>query len=261
MKTLLLTIAFALSGILTSHVHAQTIPLTIDSAQSTATINIADATGTSQLSGAATIDLQSSNPPSGSAQLTDLNLVLDDGINVSFALVLGGSTTPGDVSISLVTPGSPGTISGDSFDQLANSFAFGGEFSVSDPFGIAGGNQTIDLSAIEITPADLNSVSVTRSGNVITVSGSFTLNESVDLVAGPAPFIVEGTFVATGEVPTPVVLLGDVNLNGTVDCIDITPFISILFSGGFQAEADLNLSGSVNFLDIFPFIGILTNVQ
>ena len=47
---------------------------------------------------------------------------------------------------------------------------------------------------------------------------------------------------------SPVLLLGDVNLNGSVDFLDISPFVSILSTGAFQAEADVDQSGSVNFL-------------
>jgi hypothetical protein len=60
------------------------------------------------------------------------------------------------------------------------------------------------------------------------------------------------TFVA------PTVLLGDVDLSGTVDFLDITPFIGVLSGGTFQAEADCNESGGVDFLDITPFIAILS---
>ena len=54
------------------------------------------------------------------------------------------------------------------------------------------------------------------------------------------------------------VLLGDVNLDETVNFLDISPFISVLSSGGNQAEADCNEDGGVNFLDIAPFITILS---
>ena len=54
-------------------------------------------------------------------------------------------------------------------------------------------------------------------------------------------------------------LLGDVNLDGVVDFFDISPFISILSSGGFQTEADIDQSDKVDFLDISPFITILSN--
>jgi len=53
-------------------------------------------------------------------------------------------------------------------------------------------------------------------------------------------------------------LLGDVNLDGAVNFLDISPFISLLSVGGFLDEADINLDGSVNFLDISPFISILS---
>ena len=54
------------------------------------------------------------------------------------------------------------------------------------------------------------------------------------------------------------ILLGDVDLSGTVDFLDIAPFISVLSNGGSQAEADVDESGTVDFLDIAPFIGILS---
>ena len=54
-----------------------------------------------------------------------------------------------------------------------------------------------------------------------------------------------------------VITLGDVNRDGTVNFLDISPFIFIL-SGGFQAEADVNADGNVNFLDISPFIILLS---
>ena len=57
----------------------------------------------------------------------------------------------------------------------------------------------------------------------------------------------------------PIVLRGDVNLDGMVNFLDIAPFILRLSEMGNQAEADLNEDGMVNFLDISPFIQALTN--
>ena len=51
--------------------------------------------------------------------------------------------------------------------------------------------------------------------------------------------------------------LGDVNRDGTNDFADIPPFIAVLTSGTFQAEADCDLSGAVDFLDIAVFIFFL----
>jgi hypothetical protein len=64
-------------------------------------------------------------------------------------------------------------------------------------------------------------------------------------------------FAFSGTIDESAFLLGDVDLNGTVDFLDIAPFIAILSSGSFQAEADCDLSGVVDFLDIAPFISIL----
>ena len=65
--------------------------------------------------------------------------------------------------------------------------------------------------------------------------------------------------VATLPEPTEPILLGDVNLDGTVNFLDISPFIAALSDGEFQAEADTNQDGTVDFLDISPFINILLN--
>ena len=53
-------------------------------------------------------------------------------------------------------------------------------------------------------------------------------------------------------------LLGDVNLDGSVNFLDISPFIVLLSSEGFQNEADMDQNNFVNFLDISPFIEALS---
>ena len=71
---------------------------------------------------------------------------------------------------------------------------------------------------------------------------------------GPATSLRIETF-AVEIVPEPEpILLCDVNRDGAVNFLDISPFISVLSGGDFQAEADCNEDGSVNFLDISPFI-------
>jgi len=52
----------------------------------------------------------------------------------------------------------------------------------------------------------------------------------------------------------PEVLLADVNRDGTVNVLDINPFLVVLTSGAYQVEADVNQDGIVNVLDINPFI-------
>ena len=78
-----------------------------------------------------------------------------------------------------------------------------------------------------------------------------------DLTDLPSTSIRIETFtVDVVAAPTPP-LLGDVNLDGDVNFMDIPPFIALLISGDFQAEGDINLDDEVSFLDIPPFISIL----
>ena len=65
----------------------------------------------------------------------------------------------------------------------------------------------------------------------------------------------EGTFADPS-----FVLLGDVNLDGAASFLDVPPFIAILASGEFQAQADLNQDGAVTFLDIAPMLTVLTGI-
>ena len=55
------------------------------------------------------------------------------------------------------------------------------------------------------------------------------------------------------------VLLGDINMDGVVNLLDIQGLVDLLATGGFQAEADFNEDGVVNFLDIQPFIDVLSS--
>ena len=86
------------------------------------------------------------------------------------------------------------------------------------------------------------------------------------------PFTLDNTFLtttpitvlsdATGEniiqfVRAAEIVLGDVNRDGVVSFLDISPFIGLLSSGDYQEAADVNLDGYVSFLDISEFVSIL----
>lgn len=53
-------------------------------------------------------------------------------------------------------------------------------------------------------------------------------------------------------------ILGDVNMDGTVDLLDVNPFVEILGDNEYQFEADVNQDGVVNLLDIDPFVSLLS---
>lgn len=67
---------------------------------------------------------------------------------------------------------------------------------------------------------------------------------------------------AVAAFSTPSCLLGDVNRDGMVNFLDISPFITTLSGvGEARKEADINEDGIVNFLDISPFIILLTGAS
>ena len=144
-------------------------------------------------------------------------------------------------------------------------------FDVSNPSSV----QTLALIPLNTNPVNIDVV-----GNTLYVVGNSptpTLT-TIDVSVLSSP-VVDTTVLPTGSNPLSVaatstsvviadsnlgilveslVLLGDVNQDGVVDFFDISPFIDILSTGGFQAEADIDLNGVVNFFDISPFIEILS---
>ncbi|MEM9409627.1 MAG: hypothetical protein AAGA30_00845 [Planctomycetota bacterium] len=54
------------------------------------------------------------------------------------------------------------------------------------------------------------------------------------------------------------VLMGDVNCDGSVDLLDVAPFVDLITSGGFSAKADFTGDGMVTLLDVAPFVAALT---
>ena len=90
-------------------------------------------------------------------------------------------------------------------------------------------------------------------------TGTFTAVVSDAENDDPLEFQIIATGISDDQ---PVsTLLGDINLDGAVDFSDISPFIAVLSSGGFQAEADIDVSGMVDFSDISPFIAILSSAS
>ena len=55
-------------------------------------------------------------------------------------------------------------------------------------------------------------------------------------------------------------LLGDVDRNGTINLLDILPFVNVLVGGSYQIEADLNIDNTVNLLDVEPFVETLAQL-
>ena len=116
-----------------------------------------------------------------------------------------------------------------------------------------------DTSGIQLDYHDVGSsvrgVFELGNGNILWTNNSavFSLNP----ITGVSTLITgDGNFRYIEQVELP--LLGDVNLDGIVDLLDVLPFVDLLANQNFQIEADLNLDGVVDLLDVQPFVLILS---
>ena len=69
------------------------------------------------------------------------------------------------------------------------------------------------------------------------------------------PFDVTVRLVATEQ----NVILGDVNQDGSVDLLDVMPFVDALESASYDIRSDINCDGIVDLLDVDPFIQLLSS--
>ena len=170
-------------------------------------------------------------------------------ININFSVVEGGYPGTGNLNIDpnfvdeLGTDGMPGTGDED-FCLNADSGAIDAGNNADVPEDIHDLDWDGDFT--ELTPIDYKGND--RFVNGSDSGGSFNFGvEIVDM----------GAIEFQGDVVD--VLLGDVNLDGVVDLLDVQPFVTRLTDGEFQAEADVNQDGILNLLDVQPFVSLLAN--
>ena len=104
----------------------------------------------------------------------------------------------------------------------------------------------------EILEYDVNGSALSfADSQQLTSTPSDLAYSPVSRVAGVALPIPDGVSLVS------MVLLGDVDLDGMVNLLDVTPMINTIVSGQFLAEADINKDGVVDLLDVQPFVEIL----
>lgn len=150
-------------------------------------------------------------------------------------------------SVLQILSGGEVTISGGSVDDISGR--------AGSQLNLVGRNFSIDNEELEnLTPGEASII----NDRDVTISGFLADGQPFSYELG-ATFSLFGFFSTNATLTvTPIVILGDVNQDGMVAFSDISPFISLLSSGGFQTEADINQDNVVSFADISPFIGILS---
>ena len=69
--------------------------------------------------------------------------------------------------------------------------------------------------------------------------------------------LISSSSISLSQLPA----LGDVDLNGTIDLLDVSPFVDAIVSQKYQAEADVNRDCMVDLLDVAPFVGLISGTN
>ena len=144
-----------------------------------------------------------------------------------------------------------GTIAGSQHDRVGfNNVSLAGTLNVVpvNNFQPTPGQQ---FEIVEIDGNRLGIFNGLAQDDVVATIGNTNLE--IDYFGG------DGNDIVLNAVDAGIVLVGDVNLDGVVDLLDVGPFVALLISGTFQAEADINEDGEVNLLDVEPFVQLLSN--
>ena len=112
-------------------------------------------------------------------------------------------------------------------------------------------NQVSERVNLNSNNGNMLTFTVPANANVLPPSYYMVFLMSDDGVPSVANWLQIGSNVAN-------TLLGDVNMDGVVNLLDVQPFVKLISGALFQAEADVNQDGAVNLLDVEPFIAILS---
>ena len=262
---------FLLAGslvLLGSTVYAELVSLTVESGTfpdpSSVSVFVdaailGDDVAESSISGQLTIDLLPSAINPETAQVTAMNLTLNDAVDIQvgggFLLpVVSVTSEPNSLMVNLVRPADPNPIFDDEFEQFDTLVGLAGVVEASvvpEPF---------DLAEEDPTNVDFEAISISADRNMITIGSIIEAQVDVPIEVGPLTvniFVeVDGEFLAVGEVP-PATYTWDASpgqafsdaaawLRGTVAGTDSLPteIDTILFSSSSGPQQMVDLDGS-----------------
>ena len=131
------------------------------------------------------------------------------------------------------------------------------DFDGNGPPGVGPGWEELGVLSDELSELYLGGSSAFDGGDSVSLGRIFnTTAGAQDVVFEYHAPGLPSTALVTGTVQYVIghVLLGDVNLDGLVNGLDVDPFVDVLLNGPYQAEADMNEDAVVNGLDVDPFV-------
>ena len=188
-----------------------------------------------------------------------------DGLTTQLNVFDGGSIGEGFFALSGSEVNINGGLIGDFFSARSDSvvnitgctFSFEFEARSGSAVNVFGSDFVLDGAPLDSLTVDQAFTIVDRNvalSGVLVDGSDFSLQ--LNSVIGQGDFFSsDATLTVTLVAPT--VILGDCDLNGEVEFLDINPFIAVLSSNSFLEQADCNQDGVVDFLDIAAFIAIL----
>ncbi len=109
----------------------------------------------------------------------------------------------------------------------------------------ANGSEQSELN-FDSLPAGSYFLAVSGSTNFQDCFGVFTEHEE------------SGTVITRVAIDAEPQIPGDINCDGQVNLLDVSPFIDFITNGDYSLKADLNEDGFVNLLDVEPFVDLLS---
>lgn len=190
-----------------------------------------------------------------------------DGLTTQVNVFDGGSIGEGFWALSGSEVNINGGSIGDFFSARSDSvvnisgcvFSFEFEARSGSTVNVFGSGFVLDGTPLDSLTVDEAFTIVDRDvalSGVLADGSDFGLQLNSVLSAGDF-FSPDATLTVTLVPPT--IILGDCDLSGVVDFLDISPFIAALSTNSFLEQADCNQDSFVNFLDISAFIAILAS--
>ena len=193
----------------------------------------------SAISGEATFELEPITEPFKSVAIDTMELVLDDGMDLSLALgLLKAKAEPGATRVTLIEPGIPTEVVDGTFNQTENLFGFEGVIEL-QPEG------ELDLSTIAPILTDLENIRIFQEQTSIVAEIDFDLiftgvvqGFEIDIAINGSARAVTGSRIA-----------GDVNGDGMVDAGDIDALTEAIQAGSNESVFDIDGDGMVDIDD------------